>query len=186
MLFCGFKADMRCNFDVSSVINVNLVYQPPVVCCCVVSINRLASMGKKFSQREQCWMPGKWLLLTLQTTWARCSTMLKTVSTQPLCPQPSIIIELFSDMSGGAKRKTVPAKLDLTEEQKSDIKEAFRWSPFYLFERNSDIIYILLLQPVRHSKPGSDRLQRFEGCNEGFRLRAQKRRDQENGVRGGW
>jgi len=28
-------------------------------------------------------------------------------------------------MSGGAKRKTVPAKLDLTEEQKSDIKEAF-------------------------------------------------------------
>ena len=30
-------------------------------------------------------------------------------------------------MSGGAKRKTVPAKLDLTEEQKSDIKEAFRW-----------------------------------------------------------
>ena len=32
----------------------------------------------------------------------------------------------LSDMSGGAKRKTVPAKLDLTEEQKSDIKEAFR------------------------------------------------------------
>jgi hypothetical protein len=29
-------------------------------------------------------------------------------------------------MSGGAKRKSVPAKLDLTEEQKSDIKEAFR------------------------------------------------------------
>jgi len=28
-------------------------------------------------------------------------------------------------MSGGAKRKTAPAKLDLTEEQKSDIKEAF-------------------------------------------------------------
>ena len=34
--------------------------------------------------------------------------------------------KLFSDMSGGAKRKTAPAKLDLTEEQKSDIKEAFR------------------------------------------------------------
>ena len=34
--------------------------------------------------------------------------------------------DLLSDMSGGAKRKTVPAKLDLTEEQKSDIKEAFR------------------------------------------------------------
>ena len=32
----------------------------------------------------------------------------------------------LSGMSGGAKRKTVPAKLDLTEEQKSDIKEAFR------------------------------------------------------------
>ena len=31
---------------------------------------------------------------------------------------PTIIIEPLSDMSGGAKRKTVPAKLDLTEEQK--------------------------------------------------------------------
>ena len=82
-------------------------------------------------------------------------------------------------MSGGAKRKAVPAKLDLTEEQKSDIKEAFRSVSICgdsVFHPTS------CPQPVRHSEPGRDRLQGPEGGDAGARIRAEEGGDQEDGL----
>ena len=94
----------------------------------VLSITALVcAVGKEISQRgpEVCiiWL---WRVVTQPSLLVQTLSDMSGWSSH--MTTIIILIRLFSDMSGGAKRKTAPAKLDLTEEQKSDIKKAFRWS----------------------------------------------------------